>query len=143
MLYLREVWLLDSQTTHNLCCNPRMVKKIKKAQKTLNMSDNRGVMKITQEAKVPGLYPEGMKPAQTWFNKRCITNLLSFKELIKFFCVTYDSEEATALTVQWSVYGLVDLHFVMHPSRLHVLETNKMGHCFVQMVENNMKLFMK
>ena len=100
-------------------------------------------MKIAQEAKVPGLYPEGMKPAQTWFDMRCITNLLSFKELVKVFRITYDSEEATAFTAHRSVYGLVDLHFVMHPSGLHVLETNKMGHCFVQTVEDNMELFTK
>ena len=85
MLDLREVWLLDSQTTYNLCCNPNMVAKIKKAQKMLNMSGNGGKMKITQEAKVPGLYPEGMKPAQTWFDVRYVTSLLSFKELVKVF----------------------------------------------------------
>ena len=73
MLDRREVRLLDSQTTHNLCCNPRMVAKIKKAQKILNISDNGGDTKITEEAKVPGLYPEGMNPAQTWFDMRCIT----------------------------------------------------------------------
>ena len=84
-----------------------------------------------------------MKPAQTWFDMRCITNLLNFKELVKVFCITYDSEEATAFTVHRSVYGLVDLHFVMHPSGLHVLATNKVGHCFVQMEEDNMKLFSK
>ena len=107
------------------------------------MSGNRGGMKITQEAKVPRLYPEGMKLAQTWFGKRCIKNLLSFKELVKVFCITYDSEEATVFTVHRSVYGLVDLHFLMHLSRLHVLETSKVGHCFVQTVKANMKLFMK
>ena len=79
MLNLREMWLLDSQTIHNLCCNPRMEAKIKKAKKTLNMSGNGGDMKITQETKVLVLYPEGMKPTQTWFDMRCITNLLSFK----------------------------------------------------------------
>ena len=98
-------------------------------------------MKITQEAKVPGLYPEGMKLAQTWFDMRCITNLLSSKELVKVFHITYVSEEATAFTIHNSVYGLVDLHFVMHPSGLHVLEINKGGHFFVQTVEDNIKLF--
>ena len=109
------------------------------------MSGNRGKNKITQEAEVPGLYPEGMKPAQTWFNMMCITNLLSFKELVKVFHITYDSEEAKAFPVHRSVYRLVDLHFVMHPSRIHVLvlETSKMGHCFVQTIENKMKLFTK
>ena len=55
------------------------------------MSGKRGKMKINQESKVPGLYPEGMKPAQTLFDVRCITSLLSFKELVKVFCITYDS----------------------------------------------------
>ena len=120
MLDLREVWLLDSHTTHNLSCNPRMVAKIKKAQKTLNISGNKDDMKITPEAKVQRLYPEGMKLAQTWFGKRCIKNLLSFKELVNVFCITYDSEEATAFTFHRSVDGLVNIHFVMHLSGLHV-----------------------
>ena len=42
-----------------------------------------------------------------------------------------------------SILAAPDLHFVIHPSGLHVLETNKVGHCFVQTVEDNLKLFKK
>jgi hypothetical protein len=39
-LNLRKVFLLDSQTTHNLSCNKKIVAKIKTTNRTLNMSGN-------------------------------------------------------------------------------------------------------
>ena len=48
-LNLRDEWQLDSQTTHNLCCNKDLVYDIRKASKALNMSGNGGSVKNNQE----------------------------------------------------------------------------------------------
>ena len=50
-LDLRNEYLLDSQITHNLCCNKRFVYDIKVSRKTLNMSGNGGVLRVTRKAK--------------------------------------------------------------------------------------------
>ena len=41
-LNLRDEWLLDSQTTHNLCCSKKQVYDIQRASNALNMSGNGG-----------------------------------------------------------------------------------------------------
>jgi hypothetical protein len=102
------------------------------------MSGNGGVVKVTHKADLPGLYPVGMETAKTWFHKDCITNLLSFKDLVKVFRVTYANDDAKAFVVHRSDYGKPDLRFVMHPSGLHVLQTEELGHLFVQTVEQNL-----
>ena len=38
------------------------------------------------------------------------------------FRISYDSAVDTSFTVHRSEYGLVDLHFRMHESGLHILE---------------------
>ena len=145
-LDLRNEYLLDSQTTHNLCCNKDFVYDIKVSRKTLNMSGNGGSLRVTREAKIRGLYPSSMKPAETWYDPDCITNLLSFKDIIGVFRVTYDSAIDTSFTVHRSEYGLVDLHFRMHESGLHILERpdgEVSGRVFLQTVEGNRKLYTK
>ena len=120
---LRNEYLLDSQTTHNLCCNRKsFVYDIKVSRKTLNMSGNGGVLRVTRKAKIRGLYPPTMEPAKTWYDPDCITNLLRFKDMIGVFCISYDSAVDTSFTVHRSEYGLVDLHFRMHESGLHILD---------------------
>ena len=85
------------------------------------MSGNGGGLRITRKANIMRLYPKDGDPAETWFDEQCITNLLSFKEIIKHFRITYDSEVDTSFTVHRRSEGLVDLHFKMHESGLHIL----------------------
>jgi hypothetical protein len=145
-LNLRNEYLLDSQTTHNLCCNKDFVYDIKVSRKTLNMSGNGGVLRVTRKAKIQGLYPSSMEPAKTWYDLDCITNLLSFKDMIGVFRISYDSAVDTSFTVHRSKYGLVDLHFKMHESGLHILDRldgEESGRVFLQTVEGNRKLYTK
>ncbi len=53
-LDLRYVLLLDNQSTFDLCCNRGFMSRIKKASCALNMTSNRGGMKITKQGKFPG-----------------------------------------------------------------------------------------
>ena len=56
---LKSQILLDSQSTHDVFCNPKYVRNIRKAKRDLVLSTNGGGMKISQEADVTGLYPVG------------------------------------------------------------------------------------
>ena len=58
-LKLQDVILIDSQTTHDVFCNPKYVGNVQKAKKNLHLSTNGGGMVISREADVLGLYPKG------------------------------------------------------------------------------------
>ena len=107
------------------------------------MSGNWGMMRITQKADLPGLFPDHIKQAETWFSDKAITNLLSFKSLNDIYCITYDSKKDKAFIVHRSEYGMTNLCFVEHPSGLHILERpdGESRSKFVQTVEENMKMF--
>ncbi len=51
-LKLRNEILIDSQTTHNVFCNPKYVQNVQKAGKNLHLSTNGGEMVISREADV-------------------------------------------------------------------------------------------
>ncbi len=53
-LDLRNVLLLDNQSTFDLCCNKTFASKIIKAENTLSMTSNGGGLKITKKCKIPG-----------------------------------------------------------------------------------------
>jgi hypothetical protein len=52
-LDLRSVWLLDNQSTFNLCCNPDFSKKRRNAKRAMNMLSNGGGLQISKEYMVP------------------------------------------------------------------------------------------
>ena len=101
------------------------------------------MMRITQKADLPGLYPDHIKPAETWFSPKAITHLFSFKCLNQIYCITYDSKKDKAFIVHRSEHGIMDLCFVEHPSGLHIMERldSSSGSTFVQTVKDNMKMF--
>ncbi len=137
-LDLRNVLLLDNQSTFNLCCNKMFASKIFKANNALLMMSNGGGLKITKKYKILGyMY-------LVWFSKKAITNIICLKNLIKCYRLTYDSKLDTTFVVHCSALGLPDLLFEMHPCGLHVCYPKKMGQFgFFQTVEDNMKLFSK
>ena len=53
-LDLRSVWLLDNQSTFDLCCNPDFAQKNHVAKRAMNMLSNGGDMRISKECKVLG-----------------------------------------------------------------------------------------
>ncbi len=137
-LDLRNVLLLDNQSTFGLCCNKRFTSKIFGATNALTMMSNGGGLRITEKCKIPGYKYE------VWFSKKGITNIVCLKNLIKCYRVTYDSKVDTTFVVHRSAYGLLDLLFEMYPCGLHVCYPKKMGQFgFVQTVHDNMKLFSK
>ncbi len=137
-LDLKNVLLLDNQSTFDLCCNKKFMSRIKNASHALNMTSNGGGLKITEQCKLPGY------KFWVWFSKKAITNIICLKNLIKIYRVTYDSEVDTTFNVHRQHFGLPDLFFEMHPCGLHICYPKKMGEFgFVQTVKDNMKLFSK
>ncbi len=137
-LDLRNVLLLDNQSTFDLRCNKKFISKIWKAISALMMRSNGGGLRITKNCKIPGY------KYLVWYSKKAITNIICLKNLIKCYRVTYDSKLDTTFIVHCSAFGLPDLLFEMHPCSLHVFYPKKMCQFgFVQTVQDNMKLFSK
>ncbi len=137
-LDLRNVLLLDNQSTFDLCCNKKFTLKIWKATKALTMRSKGGSLRITKKCKIPGYkYP-------VWYSKKGITNIICLKNVIKCNRVNYDSNLDTTFVVHCSAFGLPDLLFEMHLCSSRVCYPKKMGQFgFVQTVHDNMKLFSK
>ncbi len=135
----RSVWLLDNQSTFDLCCNPDFSGKRHNAKQPMNMSSNGGGLQILKECMVPGY------DYWVWFTTRAMTNIICLKNLIRLYQVTYDRERQMAFIVHWEEFGLPNMIFDMHPCGLHVSypKTSNGQYGFVQIVADNMKLFTK
>jgi hypothetical protein len=137
-LDLRNVLLLDNQSTFDLCCNRKFASSVKTALNALSMTSNSGGLRISEKCKLPGY------KFWVWFSKKAITDIIFLKNLIKIYRVTYDSEVDMTFVVHHTQFGLPDLFFEMHPCGLHVCYPKKMGGFgFIQTVKDNMKLFSK
>jgi hypothetical protein len=132
-LDLKSMWLLDNQSTFDLCCNPDFVHKRGNTKKG-------GGLCISKECKVPGY------DFWVWFTKQAVTNIFCLKNLIRLYWVTYDNECQMAFIVHWGEFGLPNMVFDMHLCGLHNIYYPKKidgQYGFVQTVANNMKLFTK
>ena len=118
---LREVIILDNQSTMSLFCNRRMVTNVLSLTEPLSLRSNGGTLDVGQTAMIG-------QSTEVWFSKKAITNILSLKDVIKCYRVNYDSYEG-AFIVWREDNGLI---FRMHSSGLHVIT-----------VEDNMKSFSK
>jgi hypothetical protein len=84
-LDLKKVILLDSQSTMDLICDPALVESTFKSSHSMRLKSNGGTMKVKKQAIMPGYH------AHIWYNKKAITNILSLRNVIKQYRVTYDS----------------------------------------------------
>jgi hypothetical protein len=86
-LDLRSVWLLDNQSTFDLCCNPDFANKRRNAKRAMNMSSNGGGLHISKECMVLDYN------FWAWFTTRVMTNIICLKNFIRLYWVTYDSKQ--------------------------------------------------
>jgi hypothetical protein len=84
---LREVILLDSQSTMDLFCNAALVSKTRKSTASMRLKSNGGAMVVTRKATMPGYNKD------IWFSTRAIINIIAWSNLIQQYRVTYDSDD--------------------------------------------------
>jgi hypothetical protein len=75
-LDLRDVTLLDSQSTIDQICNKELVKDVSKSSKSMQLKSNGGTTTIHQQARMKG-YANHL-----WFSKKAITNILALSYVI-------------------------------------------------------------
>jgi hypothetical protein len=117
-LDLREVVLLDSQSTVDLFCNRKFVKRPYRSNKRLNLETNGGTVVIHNKAELPGFH------APVWYDTNAVTNILSFRNLIKQYPISYDSDN-TMFVVHRESDGKRNMEFRMHKSGLHYFDPRR------------------
>ena len=114
-LDLRNVILLDNQSTMDQFCNPKLVGNIYKANKKMCLQINGGKMLITHKAQVAGYNP------CVWFDQKDITNLIALNNIIKQYRVTYNSLDDMFICHREG-HGNNNMDFRINESGLHYYE---------------------
>lgn len=91
-LNMHEAVLLDSQSSVDLFCNPRMVTNIRKSSHPMKLSTNAGVCTVDMVADIPNY-------GTVWFSPKAMTNIFSMGNVRKKHKVTIDTEEENAMIV--------------------------------------------
>ena len=131
-LDLKEVILLDSQSTMDLFCNRALVRKIYKSKNKMELNSNGGTMLVTHKAEMAGYH------THVWYDRRAITNILSLSNVTKQYRVTYDSDDGT-FVVHRERDGKPNIEFRKHESGLHYFDPRNEEFTFVNTVSGNME----
>jgi hypothetical protein len=134
---LREIILLDSQSTMDLLCNAALVSKTCKSTTSMRLKSNGGTMVVTRKATMPGYNKD------VWFSTRAITNIIALSNLIHQYRVTYDSDD-TMFVVHQESQGKPNMEFRMHKCGLHYYDPRNENHlAFINTVSENKEGFTK
>jgi hypothetical protein len=134
---LREVILLDSQSTMDLFCNAALVSKTCKSTTSMRLKSNGGTMVVTRKSTMPGYNK------YVWFITRAITNIIDLSNLIQQYHVTYDSDDKMFVVYRES-QGKPNMEFRMHKCGLHYYDPRNENHlAFVNTVSENKEGFTK
>jgi hypothetical protein len=137
-LDMKEVILLDSQSTIDIFCNRKLLGKIKRSMKPLRLRSDGGSIILNKVATIDNYC------GKVWYLKDAITNILSLKNVIKQYQVTYNSEEGLYFIVHRAEHGAPNMYFEMHESGLHYYDPRKQGNfSFVETVDGNKAMFTK
>jgi len=131
---MRNVILLDSQSTMDLFCNPALVTGVHQAPSTMTVHSNGGQLIVNQQAIVAGYNP------RVWFSTKAITNIIALHNLIQQYKVTYDSTEKM-FVVHREQSNKPNMEFKMQANGLHVYEPRNESYTFISTVAGNKEGF--
>jgi len=89
---MKEMILLDSDSTDSIMCNPEYVKNIRESSKNLTITTNGGQMETTQKCDIEWI-------GEVWYNPNAVTNILSLAHVASMYRVTMDTAQEKALIV--------------------------------------------
>jgi hypothetical protein len=136
-LDLKEVILLDSQSTIDLFYNADLVSKISKSRSIMRLKSNGGTMVVTRKATMEGYNKT------VWFSTRAITNTIALHNLIEQYRITYDSDDLM-FVVHRESESKPNMEFKMHKSGLYYYDPRKEHQLtFVNTVSENKTGFTK
>jgi hypothetical protein len=118
---LREIILLDSQSTIELFYNAALVSKTCKSTTSMILKSNGGTMVVTRKATMPGYNKD------VWFSTRAITNIIALSNLIQQYRVTYDSDD-NMFVVHRESQGKPNREFRIHKCGLHYYDPRNEKH---------------
>jgi hypothetical protein len=134
---LREIILLDSQSTMDHFFNAALVSKTCKSTTSMRLKSNGGTMSVTRKATMTGYNKD------VWFSTRAITTIIALSNLIQQYRVTYESDDKM-FVVHWEFQGKPNMELRMHTCGLHYYDPRNEKHlAFVNTVSENKEGFMK
>jgi hypothetical protein len=130
-LDLKEVSLINSQSTMDLFCNAALVSKISKSRSSMRLKSNGGTMVVAQKATMEGYNKT------VWFSTCVITNIIALRNLIDQYRITYDSNDLMFF-VHRDSESKPNIEFKMRKSGIHYYDPRKEQHLtFVNTVSEN------
>jgi hypothetical protein len=108
-LDIKNIILLDNQSTVSLFCNKNYVEKVWEVKAQLEIATNGGTLKTNKKAFVKGF-------GDVWFHSGAITNISGFAEMEDKNPITYNSKKEHAFVVHLPDK---DVKFVRSPNGLY------------------------